>query len=511
MKPESVLDIVAHGAWNGGILLDNTIFEKKGMSFKGGIPVTSQTIEDRIGVRTRLAAPPDVRIGRVALQNLLETSGIDPSRIKLFISATNVGDDKEEKGPQIQHSVEMLKASCPGALAFDLYSGCPGFNVAVELVFMLSLNGFLKAGDVSVLIGAENLHRAHAFKDDDTANIIFGDDALASALETQATLRPAGTYESSPTAERPFSDDFVQRAADMIYQINGQDKIDGIIVDNQLGKLLYRVPATAARIQHALVERKYPERAAAGHFRQFKEALGFYDQEIKCFAFDVMTLHQNPGFVETLARAYVESGRYKTVASVYLDPHHPIRVRLHRGANCTAFYPKHGIIDALTRTHGCFGGYIEAIETEEDVFGVMDGKGVFLYATRGARKHLNELLHRNGLNVGSIELLIEHQANFAMIPMTIQTLFDGSKEEVDRLTRDFVAKRMVMNIHTRGNCSVVCMQRLPYDLQRNVLQPDVIQGYEINQSLEKLKNARLVVSDSVGAGMTRSSFIRRVA
>lgn len=198
MKPESVLDIVAHGAWNGGILLDNTIFEKKGMSFKGGIPVTSQTIEDRIGVRTRLAAPPDVRIGRVALQNLLETSGIDPSRIKLFISATNVGDDKEEKGPQIQHSVEMLKASCPGALAFDLYSGCPGFNVAVELVFMLSLNGFLKAGDVSVLIGAENLHRAHAFKDDDTANIIFGDDALASALETQATLRPAGTYEKQP-------------------------------------------------------------------------------------------------------------------------------------------------------------------------------------------------------------------------------------------------------------------------------------------------------------------------
>ncbi len=510
MKPESVLDIVAHGAWNGGILLDNTIFEKKGMSFKGGIPVTSQTIEDRIGVRTRMAAPPDVRIGRIALQNLLETSSIDPSRIKLFIGATNLGDDKREKGPQIQHPVEMLKESCPGALAFDLYSGCPGFNVTVELVFMLSLNGFLKTGDVSVLIGAENLHRAQAFRADDTANIIFGDDALASALETQATLSPAGIYESSPAAESPFSDDFIQRTADLIYKLNGHDKIDGIIVDNQLGMLLYRVPATAARIQHALVERKYPEKAAAGHFRQFKEALGFYDQEIDCFAFDIMTLHRDPGFVETLARAYVESGRYRTVASVFLDPHHGIRVRLHRGVGYTVFYPKRGIIDALTRTHGCFGNYIEAIETAEDIFGVMDGKGVFLYATRGARRHLNELLHRNDLNVEAIELLIEHQANFAMIPLTIQTLFDGPKEEVDRLTRNFVASRMVMNIHTRGNCSVVCMQRLPYDLQRNVLQPDIVQGYEVNQSLEKLKNAKLIVSDSVGAGMTRSSFIRRI-
>ena len=29
---------------------------------------------------------------------------------------------------------------------------------------------------------------------------------------------------------------------------------------------------------------------------------------------------------------------------------------------------------------------------EEDFFGDMDGKGVFLYATRGARSHLNKLL-----------------------------------------------------------------------------------------------------------------------
>jgi len=67
----------------------------------------------------------------------------------------------------------------------------------------------------------------------------------------------------------------------------------------------------------------------------------------------------------------------------------------------------------------------------------------------------------------------------------------------------------VTNVHLRGNCSVVCMQRLPYDLQRGTLEPDTIQGYAINRNLAKLKNARLVLYDSVGAGMIRSSFLVR--
>jgi hypothetical protein len=46
----------------------------------------------------------------------------------------------------------------------DLYAGCPGFNVGVELVFMMSLGGMLEEGDISVIVGAENIHRAKAFK-----------------------------------------------------------------------------------------------------------------------------------------------------------------------------------------------------------------------------------------------------------------------------------------------------------------------------------------------------------
>jgi len=85
LVPDTILDIIAQGAWNGGRLVDNSIYENKGMTFKGGIPVNHQTIEERIGVRTRIAAAEDERIGVLAFKDLLQNSDIDPARIKLVI------------------------------------------------------------------------------------------------------------------------------------------------------------------------------------------------------------------------------------------------------------------------------------------------------------------------------------------------------------------------------------------------------------------------------------------
>ena len=76
-------------------------------------------------------------------------------------------------------------------------------------------------------------------------------------------------------------------------------------------------------------------------------------------------------------------------------------------------------------------------------------------------------------------------------------------------TNKQAAYLVVCNIHLRGNCSVVCMQRLPYDLKRGALRPDTLQGYPINRNLQNLGDARLILFDSVGAGMTRSSFLVR--
>ena len=216
MAADSVLDIIAQGAWNGGRLVDNSIYENKGLTFKGGIPVNNQTIEDRIGVRTRIVAPEDERIGVLAFKDLLQTSDIDPARIKLIIGATNIGEDKFDPGPLIRHPFELVQSSCPNARVLDLYAGCPGFNVSVELVFIMSLAGMLQAGDLSIIVGAENVHRANAFAPDDTANIIFGDDAVATVLETKSQISKADGNDLPQKVTFSAGDDIAGRIAGIL-------------------------------------------------------------------------------------------------------------------------------------------------------------------------------------------------------------------------------------------------------------------------------------------------------
>ncbi|UCB47840.1 MAG: hypothetical protein JSW56_11785 [Deltaproteobacteria bacterium] len=509
MAADSVLEITAYGAWNGGTLVDNSFFENRGMFFKGGIPVNNDSIEARVGVRTRIAAPPDERIGVVALRDLLETSHIDPSRIKLVIGATNVGDDKYDPGPLVRHPFELIRSHCPNGMVLDLYAGCPGFNVAAELVFMLSLAGVLKAGDISVIVGAENVHRAKTFRPLDTSSIIFGDDALATALETRVSAKPEGDYSRSKKAKLSLKEDFITSIAEKIFELNGHGRIDGIIIDNQLGKFQYRVPAAAARVQHRLVELMYPQEASKGTFTRFKDATRFYNRHVNSFGFDIMTINKDPGQVEGIARAYVESGKCGVVVSAYLRPDLNVELVLHKGENYIFEKPRYGVIDTLTRTHGCFGDYIQVVPDHGDVFAEIDGKGVFLHATRGAGAHLSQLLPQNNLTIDDIDLLIEHQANFAMIPMTLEKVLRGENPDVKKSVTDYIANKMVTNIHERGNCSVVCMQRLPYDLQRGALKEDAIQGYPVNRNLNNLRHAKTILYDSVGTGMTRSAILER--
>jgi 3-oxoacyl-[acyl-carrier-protein] synthase III len=508
VRQESVIEIKAYGAWNGGTLADNSIYENKGMFFKGDIPVNMKSIEERIGIRTRMIAPDDARIGVIALQNLLETSEIDPGRIKMIIGATNVGEDKYEKGPLIRHSFETIKAHCPDAIAFDLYAGCPGYNVSVELLFMLSLAGQLKEGDISIVVGAENIHRAKAFVPLDTSNIIFGDDALATALVTTATCMPPEKKVLTKRTRCSLSSDFVSGLAEAILELNGNLKIDGIIIDNQLGKLQYRVPATAARLQHELAVRMFPEKKKNRHFNDFKRTIAFYNSHIDSFAFDIMSLSAKSPLVENIAKAYVQSGKYASLVTVYLAEDLKAEVAVHQGDGYIFERPLTGIVDTRTRTHGCFAEYIQAVPTENDVFGDMNGKGVFLYATRGARDHLTDLLQHNHLTMSDIDLLIEHQANFAIIPLTLEKVLDNGQPDLKKDVLEYVSNKMITNIHVRGNCSVVCMQRLPYDLNRGALFPDSINDFPINRNLEKLSAAKVILNDSVGAGMTRSSFLQ---
>ncbi len=97
-----------------------------------------------------------------------------------------------------------------------------------------------------------------------------------------------------------------------------------------------------------------------------------------------------------------------------------------------------------------------------------------------------------------------------MIPLTLAQLSVLDPQQIKEMVADLIANKMVTSVHERGNCSVVCMQRLPYDLMRGALQPDSLQGFEINRNLDRLKEAKLILNDSVGAGMARSSFLHRL-
>ncbi|MCU0560059.1 MAG: hypothetical protein MUD16_07680 [Desulfobacterales bacterium] len=505
-----VVDILAQGAWNGGTLVDNSIYENRGMVFKGGIPVTRQSIEERIGVRTRMAAPTDARIGLTAFHDLLDTSGIDPSRIRVLISATNVGEDKRDPGPTSLILYERIRNACPGALVLDVYAGCPGFNVSVELLNLLALSGGLAPGDIAVVVGAENIHRAQAFKPTDTSHIIFGDDALATALIVGGLAGGGRPGRVMAEATLAAGDDFIAAIAAGLLPWAREGRLDGILIDNQLGRVECRVPASAARVQHALMQRLFPQEAAAGAFGNFRSAFEMYERYRAGFGYDLMTAGGDPRTVQRIAAAYTASGTYRRMAAVFLKPGEPVRLSLIEATTPAPTAPGRGVVGTLTRTHGCFASFIEAKFEADDVYGTMDGKGVFLYATRGAKTHLSALLGPHRLTLADIDLLIEHQANFAMLPLTLeQVLGDGRPAQREAVAR-FLAEKMVTNIHVRGNCSVVCMQRLPYDLARGALQPDTIQGFPVNQNVKGLQAARLILYDSVGAGMTRSSFLRRV-
>ncbi len=385
MAQDFVLDIIAQGAWNGGTLVDNGIYENKGMVFKGGIPVTRETIAERIGVRTRKVASVDERIGGLAFRDLLDTSGIDPAHIRVIIAATNVGEDKFDPGPTSLFLYDRIRQFCPQALVLDLYAGCPGFNVGVEALYMLALAGMLAPGDLAVIVGAENIHRARAFPPLDTANIIFGDDALATALEIGLLAGVCAPGRVVAETAVDAGDDFIEAIAAALLPWAQAGRLDAIIVDNQLVRVECRVPATAARAQHALMKQLLPQEAAAGAFQNFRTAFEIYEGYKAGFAYDLMTAGGDPQTVQRIVSAYTASGRYRRLAAVFLKNGEPVRLSLIEGAAGAVVSPGKGVVDTLTCSHGCFASFIEANFEHGEAYGAMDGKGVFLYATRGAK------------------------------------------------------------------------------------------------------------------------------
>ncbi len=534
MKADAVIKIKAHAQCPGGKVVDNHAFSKLGLKFKGGVEATPPAIEQRIGVKTRYAADHGVLAGAYSFEKLLESQDFDPGRIKVVIVATNGGDAIDDPGPFSRHISKLINQHCPDAMVFDLYAGCPGFNVSAEILFAMSLSGRLNKGDMSVIVGYENLLRSDIFKNSGTAMLIFGDDALSTLLETYSNIKPEGQISTAfarpanpddnpddkpeDKSEDKSDSDYLTAISRTIIDLCDGSMPDGIIVDNQLGDIAIRLPAVGARLQAKAADLLYPEEAKAGVFKKFNKAIEFFDQNLKSFAFDIMSPSDSGGPgdnsgsnsgsksespLEAVAKSYIESGKCSRIVTVFLDRDKSSEVTLYTGKGFRAIKPESGIIDSRSVTHGCFGEYIEFFQDNNDIGATMNGKGVFLYAARSAEVNIKKLLSRNSLNITDIDLLIEHQANFALIRKTIELLVAGTGEN----SENFISRRMPVNIHYRGNCSVPVMQRLHHDLMAGTLLKDDIQGITVNGNTEELKNAKTILFDSVGAGMSRSSFL----
>jgi hypothetical protein len=63
MANDSALEIVAYGAWNGGTVVDNSIYEQMQLQFKGGIPVNKWTAKVFFICHPRSQNPVDRSIG----------------------------------------------------------------------------------------------------------------------------------------------------------------------------------------------------------------------------------------------------------------------------------------------------------------------------------------------------------------------------------------------------------------------------------------------------------------
>jgi 3-oxoacyl-[acyl-carrier-protein] synthase-3 len=123
-------------------------------------------------------------IAYAAAEDALTSSGIDRESLDLIIVAHNFGDVQRGGGhpdlvPSLAARVKSkLRIAKPGAAAFDLIFGCPGWIQSV-----ITADAMIRAGDIkrALIIGADTLSRISDPHDRDS--MIYADGAGATIIE----------------------------------------------------------------------------------------------------------------------------------------------------------------------------------------------------------------------------------------------------------------------------------------------------------------------------------------
>jgi 3-oxoacyl-[acyl-carrier-protein] synthase-3 len=125
-------------------------------------------------------------IAYAAAEEALTSSGIDRESLDLIIVAHNFGDVRRGGGhpdlvPSLAARVKSkLRIAKPGAAAFDLIFGCPGWIQGV-----ITADAMIRAGDIkrALIIGSDTLSRISDPHDRDS--MIYADGAGATIIEAR--------------------------------------------------------------------------------------------------------------------------------------------------------------------------------------------------------------------------------------------------------------------------------------------------------------------------------------
>ena len=152
--------------------------------------------ESITGIRERRYAADDEvasDLAALAARDALDSSGIDPETLDTIIVAHNFGDVRpgsrhSDLVPALAARVKArLRITHPGAAAFDVIFGCPGWLQGVILC-----DAMIRAGDIrrAMVIGADTLSRVSDPHDRDS--LIYADGAGAVILEARETAKSEG-------------------------------------------------------------------------------------------------------------------------------------------------------------------------------------------------------------------------------------------------------------------------------------------------------------------------------
>jgi len=164
------------------------------------IAKTNQQIIDQFeaitGIKERRYAEDDQvasDLAAIAAEDALASSGIDRETLDTIVVAHNFGDVRagsrhSDLVPALAARVKaQLKIKNPGASAFDIIFGCPGWLQGVILC-----DAQIRAGDIrrAMVIGADTLSRISDPHDRDS--LIYADGAGAVILEAHETAEEVG-------------------------------------------------------------------------------------------------------------------------------------------------------------------------------------------------------------------------------------------------------------------------------------------------------------------------------